>query len=121
MIELEQLVQRFVGVWNETDSKARRATIETLWTVDGRHLMGASDVGGYDALETRVLASHERSVVQGGNTFRPATAIRRLGDVVKFRWEMAKRDSGEITSSGVGFLKIDQSGKISSDYLFVET
>jgi hypothetical protein len=78
MIEINDLVQCFVGVWNEKDAGARRATIEKLWTEIGRHLMGASDAQGYDALEARVKASHERSVGHGGNIFSPATMIQSL-------------------------------------------
>ena len=101
MIEIDELVQRFVGVWNETDAGRRRATIESLWAENGRHLMGASDSKGYDALEARVKASHERSVVQGGNLFAPATMIQSLPGVVKFRWEMVKQISPEVTARGV--------------------
>ena len=121
MAELEDLVQRFVGIWNETDAKERRATVEAIWAPDGRHLMGAQDVQGYDALEARVAASHERSVVQGGNIFRPATAIQILPGVVKFRWDMARREGGEITAAGIGFIQLDKSGRIARDHLFTES
>jgi len=97
---MDELARRSVRVWNETDPQARRETIEALWAAGGRHLMGANDATGYDALEARVTASHERSVVQSGNTFRPPTAIQALPGVVKFRWDMAKRASGEIAASG---------------------
>jgi hypothetical protein len=121
MLEIEELVQRFVAVWNETDPAARRATIETLWAPDGRHLMGQQDVQGYDALEARVIASHERSVVQGGNIFRPATAIQTLPEIVKFRWDMVRKDGGELVSAGVGLLRLDDKRRIVCDYLFAES
>jgi hypothetical protein len=83
--------------------------------------MGAQDVRGHEALEARVTASHERSVVQGGNVFRPATAIQSLPDVVKFRWDMARRNSDEVVSAGIGFLRIDGEGRVLCSYLFAET
>jgi hypothetical protein len=121
MPELERLVQQFVGVWNETDPSARRATIEALWAPDGRHLMGEQDVNGYEALEARVMASHERNIVQGGNVFRPATAIQALPEVIKFRWDMARKASGEVVAAGVGFLRLNKEGQIVCDYLFAES
>lgn len=121
MFDVEIVVQRFVEVWNQTDPLARRATIEALWVPEGRHLMGSQDARGYDSLEARVAASHERSVAQGGNTFRPATAIQALADVVKFRWDMARKDSGEVVAAGVGFLRLDRNGRILCDYLFAES
>ncbi|MEQ1753873.1 MAG: hypothetical protein ABL973_07045 [Micropepsaceae bacterium] len=120
MVDVESLVQRFVAVWNEQDARIRRATIEALWVPEGRHLMCSQDVQGYDALAERVAASHDRSVVQGGNIFRPATAVQTLADVVKFRWEMARRSNGEVVSAGVGILKLNPEGRITCDYLFTE-
>jgi hypothetical protein len=118
--DVESLVQRFVSVWNETDPAARRAGIEALWTPDGRHLMGAQDARGYDALEARVTASHERSVVQGGNRFGQATAIQMLPGLVKFRWDMARRSGGAVVAAGVGFIERHEDGRILTDYLFTE-
>jgi len=117
----ERLVVRFIEVWNETEPKARRRAVESLWTSEGGHLMGANQAFGWDALEARVKASHERSVVEGKNVFRSANAIQSLPGVIKFRWDMARRESGEIAATGVGFLMLDDAGKIACDYLFTET
>jgi hypothetical protein len=32
----EQLAQRYIALWNETDPAARRRGVEELWSVDGR-------------------------------------------------------------------------------------
>lgn len=119
--DVETLVQRFVSVWNEKEPGRRRLAVESLWTANGRHYMGAHDVSGHDALEARVTASHQRNVVEGGGWFRPATAIQNLAGVVKFRWDLAKRNSDEVLSAGIGFLVRDASGKIVADYLFAES
>ncbi len=116
----EALAQAFVGVWNERDEKQRRATIERLWRLDGRHLMGSQDARGYDELEARVTASHQRSVIEQDNSFRPPTAVQNLPGMIKFRWDMARRGSGEVVSAGVGVLVLDDAGKIACDYLFAE-
>jgi len=120
-MESADLVQCFVSIWNETDPRVRRETVEKLWAEDGRHLMGSQDVRGYAALEERVTASHQRSVRDGGCLFRPATAIQTLPGVVKFRWDMVRCASGEIVSAGVGFLEINDEAKIVRDFLFTET
>ena len=119
-MDCEDLARGFVAVWNETDAKARRAAIERLWAPHGRHLMGGQNAQGYDALEARVAASHQRSVVEGGNVFRPPTMIQALPGAVKFRWDMARRASGEIAAAGVGFLALSDDGRIATDYLFTE-
>ncbi len=119
-MKTHDLVQSFVAIWNEPDPAARRAGVETLWATEGRHLMGIQNVCGYDELEQRVTASHNRSVRDNGCVFRPATAIQVLPGFVKFRWDMARRTTGEMVSAGVGFMEIDGSGKIARDWLFTE-
>jgi hypothetical protein len=119
--DVETFVQRFVNVWNEKDPGLRRLAIESPWAKDGRHYMGAHDVGGHDALEARVTASHQRNVAEGGGWFRPASAIQTLPGVVKFRWDLARRSGEEVLSAGVGFLVCDSSSKIVADYLFAES
>jgi hypothetical protein len=84
-MDFEEIVQRFVSVWNECDSDRRRETVEGLWSPEGRHLMGAQDAQGYDALFERVRASNQRSVIENGCLFRPATSIQALPGVVSGR------------------------------------
>jgi hypothetical protein len=38
MTDIEQIVDRYVAVWNETDPSRRYALIVTTWTEDGRYL-----------------------------------------------------------------------------------
>jgi SnoaL-like domain len=120
MSSAEDLVQAFVSVWNERNPSRRSEMVRTLWAPDGRHLMGAQDVRGHDALEERVATSNQRNIVEKDYTFRPATAIQSLPGVIKFRWDMARSKSDELISAGVGFLTVNDEGRIVCDYLFTE-
>ena len=120
MSTVGDLVQAFVSVWNERDPARRSEMVRALWVPEGRHLMGVQDVRGHGALEARVAASNQSNVIEKGYVFRPATAIQSLPGMIKFRWDMARLDSGEVISAGVGFLVIDDEGRIVCDYLFVE-
>jgi hypothetical protein len=121
MDQVQTLAERFVSVWNERDPERRRATVRDLWATDGRHLMGAQDVRGHEALEARVAASNQHNVVEKDYLFRPPTAIQSLPGVIKFRWDMARRDTDEIVSNGIGLLVVDDQGRIRCDYLFAES
>lgn len=121
MDAIQVLAERFVSVWNERDPERRRALVHSLWATDGRHLMGAQDVRGYDALEARVTESNRRNIIEKDCIFRPPTLIQSLPGVIKFRWDMARRDSGEVVSDGIGFLVVDDQGRIRCDYLFAES
>jgi hypothetical protein len=120
MSSAEDLVQAFVSVWNERNPARRSKMVRTLWAPDGRHLMGAQDVRGHVALEERVATSNQHNVIEKGYIFRPATAIQSLPGVIKFRWDMARSKSDEVISAGVGFLAVNDEGRIVCDYLFTE-
>ncbi len=119
-MDVNDIVQRFVAVWNEPSANVRRETVKTLWAQEGRHLMGNQDVRGHDALERRVADSHNRNVRDGGCLFRPATAIQALPGIVKFRWDMIHISTGDVAAAGVGFLELGDGAKILRDFLFTE-
>src|ERR1700759_2051099 len=62
MNEAQQLADRYVAVWSETDPERRRRAIAELWTPDGEHYVGAREVRGYDELEQRIKGSHEKNI-----------------------------------------------------------
>jgi hypothetical protein len=137
MTELE-IVDRYVAVWNETDPSRRAGIVRTLWTDDAVHLLqppkeiadGAASVGFFDlvlearghaALDRRVTRAHQEFVGDGHFTFRSRGDAERLRNVVKFRWEMVDRDTGEVAGVGLQFLVLGPDGRITDDYQFIES
>jgi hypothetical protein len=114
----QQLADRYVAVWNETDAEARRQAIANLWAPDGLHYVKTREARGYEALETRIVGSYEKNVRDGGNRFRAAKNAQALGGVVTFNWEMATA-GGEVAAVGLEFLVLDDRGRILTDYQFI--
>lgn len=119
MDNAQQLADRYVAVWNETDPEQRRRSIAALWAAEGEHYVGAREVRGRDALEQRVTGSHEKNVRDNGHRFRAKPDARALRDVVTFHWEMLPRDSEEVVATGLEFLVVDPQGRILIDYQFI--
>jgi hypothetical protein len=124
-------------MWNEPDPERRRTAIRDLWSVDGTHLLQAPEdirkaaaaVGfddlileahGYDALEIRVARAHAEFVAPGSYTFRSRGDAERLGDIVKFHWEMVSSESGEVAAVGLEILVLGADGRIATDHQFIE-
>src|SRR5690348_16745716 len=63
----QDIAERYVAVWNETDPERRRRQIAELWTPAGRHYVDQREVHGYDALEKRITVSHEKNVRDYGH------------------------------------------------------
>jgi hypothetical protein len=117
--ELNALVERYVAVWNEPDAALRRRRIADLWTPEGANLTKTLEARGYEALEARVRASHEKWVRDGGCFFRPRDVQGHHG-AVRFKWEMVSVSGGEVISVGYDFLVLADDGRIRTDYQFIE-
>jgi hypothetical protein len=133
--EPRNLVDRYVAVRNEPDADRRRSVVVELWTEDAIHVLEppqevreageALDVTpifqarGHRELEARVSRAYEKFVAPGEYSFRSQGAARRLGDVVKFKWEMVSA-SGDPAGGGLEFVIVDADGRIRLDYQFIE-
>ncbi|MEV5497243.1 hypothetical protein AB0M50_17770 [Nonomuraea fuscirosea] len=136
MIDIRELVDRYVAVWNEPDAGLRRKAVAELWTEDGVQLLqppqdireAAAALGvtpvlearGHEALEARVTSSYEKFVAPGEFFFRPRDNADRLADIVKFTWEMVSTDGGEPAGAGLEILVLGADGRIRTDYQFIE-
>ena len=120
MLDTNQLVARYVALWNEPDVDRRRQEIVALWTPDGLHYAKSHTCHGYCALEHRVTGSYERSIAPGLNLFRHAGNIDAHHNVVRFDWHMVRRESGDIAATGSELIVLADDGRIQADYQFVE-
>ncbi|NEC66618.1 hypothetical protein [Streptomyces sp. SID9727] len=136
-IDIHELTDRYVAVWNEPDAERRRAAVRALWSADAVHVLqppkeireAAEGLGfdrlllearGHEALDFRVTRAHEEFVAPGTFVFRSRGDAGRLHDLVKFHWEMAPRDGGEAAGVGLEILVLGADGRIVSDYQFIE-
>jgi hypothetical protein len=114
----QTLADRYVAIWNETDSRLRRTKIAALWVADGELYDGANGIRGYEALENRVRDSHNKFVKESGNRFRATLDARGLHDVVTFHWEMLSAKGEEVVGRGLEFLILNEEGQVLADYQF---
>ena len=117
--ELNAFVERYVAVWNEPDSAARRRMIGELWVPDGVNFTKSNEWRGYEALEARVRGAHEKWVRDGGCLFRTRSADSHH-DAVRFVWEMVSTGGGQVVSVGLEVMLLVRDGRIREDYQFIE-
>ena len=55
------------------------------------------------------------------SVFRGRDDADRVGDVVKFRWEMLPARGGDVAAVGLKILLLDTDGRIRLDYQFIES
>lgn len=74
-MNLNELADRYVAVWNERDSEKRKRQVAELWIPQGEHYVESRKVVGHDALELRIIESHNEFVRDAGNRFRASPAL----------------------------------------------
>jgi hypothetical protein len=120
MSDAQDIAGRYIHIWNETDSAARRAQIASLWIEDGTHYVRAREVHGHADLEVRVATSHQTNVADKGYRFELAGGIEPLRDMVKFNWRMVPNGGGAVAATGLIVLLLADDGRIRTDYQFID-
>jgi hypothetical protein len=102
MEEFNDLVDRYIAVWNETDAAKRQALIARTFTPDTYFLDPIQEGAGRDGIEALVAGVQERFP---GYRFRRAGAADGFRDRVRFRWELAP-EGGEALVEGTDFATV---------------
>ena len=118
MENINDLVDRYVAVWNESDIDKRRLAIVALWEPEGTHLAKRHDCKGYAMIEDRVTRSYNASTAPGLNTFRHAGNIDAHHNIVRFNWHMVRKETQQIAAVGFEMLVLGEDGRIRADYQF---
>jgi len=117
MVNVANLVNSYVAVWNEPNADERRRKIRSLWAPEGTTCYRLLDARGYEAIEARVTGSWDKWLREGKYVFRPHDSVCH-NDVVKCGWEMVTVPGGEVEAAGLSFLVLSSDGRIRHDYQF---
>jgi hypothetical protein len=117
--EINDLVERYVAVWNEADPERRRQGIADLWAADGIHVNQSLVAGGYGDIEKVVTGAYEEFVAKGF-VFRSADNADAHHNVVRFNWEMVPAGADKVVAVGFDFLILNDDKSIKADYQFID-
>ncbi|MGI5205733.1 nuclear transport factor 2 family protein [Spirillospora sp. CA-108201] len=107
MSDVQQRVERYLAVWNETDPAARRAAIDELWTESPVYVDPLGVAEGRDAIDAFVGAAQEQFP---GLVFRAAGTVDAHHDVARFTWELGP-EGGEAIVVGFDVATFDGDGR----------
>jgi hypothetical protein len=136
MNHARELVDRYVAIWNEADPARRHTAVAELWTEDAVHTLQPPQeiqqaartlevtptfqARGHAELEARVTRAYEQFVASGEYSFRSRDNAARVGDAIKFNWEMVNA-TGQAAGVGLEFVLLGADGRIRLDYQFIES
>jgi len=120
MNNTNELVDRYLATWNESDAERRRQGVREMWTKDGIHRSKTIEARGHDELEARAASTYEKWG-RSGYVFRRLNDADGHHDAVRFRWEMVPAGGGAAAAVAVDFLVLAPDGRIRLGYQFLDT
>lgn len=116
-----ELLERYVAMWNEPDATVRRAAVTDLWAPDGLHFTRTRRFRGTEELVGRVTEAHDQFVGGQGLLFRTGGAPVDHDGALAFNWVMTPKDRGDtVLAIGFDVVLLDDGGRIAADYQFNE-
>lgn len=99
MIDITELVTRYLETWNQTDPAARRAQIDEIWAADGTYVDPMAVAAGRDAIDATVGAVQAQFP---GLVFTLAGRVDAHHNLARFTWHLGAPDAPDAPLA-IGF------------------
>ena len=108
---MQEIIERYLAGWNETDPAKRRELIDAVWARDGSYTDPLADVRGREALDQLIGAVQQQFP---GFVFTLGGAVDAHHGQVRFSWHLAPDGAAEPVVIGfdVAVLDGDQIGSV---------
>jgi len=116
MSDVTQLVEAYIGVWNERDPARRRAAVERVWAEDGAYVDPLAQVAGWAAVDALVA---EAQAQFPGLEFALASDVDAHHDIARFSWSLGPA-GGEPVVIGFDVAVRDEDGRLRAVYGFLD-
>lgn len=116
MTAYDELAQRYIDTWNETDASPRRAAVDELYTEDARYVDPMGDAEGREAIASMIGAVQEQFP---GFRFRLAGPVDGHHNQARFSWELGPAGS-PAPIVGFDVAVSDDSGRIQTVLGFLD-
>ena len=113
----DELAERYIAAWNETDPAARERAVAELYAADARYVDPLVDAAGREAIAATIGA------VQGqfpGFVFRLVGPVDAHHDQARFRWELGPAGAPEAPVAGFDVAVRDADGRLASVFGFLD-
>jgi hypothetical protein len=113
---MNELVDRYLACWNETDPAARRALIAQHWSPRPSYTDPVAAVTGREAIEQTIGAAQKRFP---GFTFSPVGPVDAHNRQARFTWGLGPADA-EPVIVGFDVVVLDDDGRIDTVLGFLD-
>lgn len=117
MSDADELVERYLAAWNETDANRRAETLRTVWVEDGGYADPLVDVRGYDAISAVIGGVHDQFP---GYVFQLEKAAEEHHGRVRFSWGLAASAGAESVVVGTDVAVLAPDGRMREVHGFLD-
>jgi hypothetical protein len=113
----DEVVDRYLQVWNETDPDARAAAAGAVFADDVSYVDPLLAVEGREALVQAIGAVQQQFP---GFAFQPAGVVDGHHTQLRFGWELGPQGAPEAPVAGFDVAVLDGSGRIRAVHGFLD-
>ena len=113
---MQEIIERYLAAWNETDPARRRSLVDALWAEDGSYTDPLADVRGREAIDGLIGAVQQQFP---GLVFTLGGAVDAHHGQARFTWHLGP-GGGEPIVIGFDVAVLNGGGQIGSVYGFLD-
>lgn len=117
MSDTEQLINRYIEVWNERATERRAAGLAEIWAADGSYIDPLVSAAGRDQIDAAIDGAQRQFP---DFTFRLTGAVETHHNLVRFSWELGPEDSSEAPIAGSDVAVLDDAGRLRDVHGFLD-
>ncbi len=113
---MQEIIERYIAVWNETDPGLRRGLVDALWAADGSYTDPLADARGREEIDGLIGAVQQQFP---GLVFRLGGPVDAHHNQARFTWHLGAAD-GEPLVIGFDVAVVNPGGQIRSVHGFLD-
>lgn len=109
MTDLAHVVDRYIAIWNESDSGRRHDLIAQTWSEDASYIDPLVIAEGHDAIEATIAGARAQFP---GLEFRLLGPVEAHHNVARFTWELGAVDDADALVEGFDVAVCGDDGRL---------
>jgi hypothetical protein len=116
---MQEIIERYIAAWNETDPRLRRSLVDELWAADASYTDPLTEVHGRDEIDATIAAVQQQFP---GWVFRLGGPVDANHNQARFTWHLGPDPStrGEPVVIGFDVAVLNDHGQICSVHGFLD-
>jgi SnoaL-like domain len=114
---MQEIVERYLAAWNETDAAKRRELVDALWASDASYTDPLADAHGRAEIDGLIGAVQQQFP---DFVFTLGGPVDAHHDQARFSWHLGPAGAAEPVVVGFDVAVLDDGGQIRSVYGFLD-